>query len=182
MPILAIVWSKDYYPNCISPTDRHTRNDLIYQKPHSSIINAPHTPRITQGRSTYTVIPKAKVPASFGKIQFWMKSDQRQRFHNYWTFLLLSTLALVYSSWLHYQTTLTGRNDLDGVLGVLLGLYICSHPAANMLDMLFFKRSTEIQGFSKQSNLLWVVANILVFVMGWMVIVVGTTRFVSKTA
>ena len=41
---------------------------------------------------------------------------------------------------LHYLHTLTGIPVLDGSMGVTLGLYICSHPAANAVDMLFFER------------------------------------------
>ena len=43
----------------------------------------------------------------------------------------LILLAIAYGSLLYYLHTLTGTNMLDGSIGVLLGLYICSHPAAN---------------------------------------------------
>ena len=41
----------------------------------------------------------------------------------------LVLLALAYRSLLYYLPTLTGANLLDGSLGLLLRLYICSHPA-----------------------------------------------------
>jgi hypothetical protein len=36
--------------------------------------------------------------------------------------------------------TVTGINLLDGGIGVALGLYICAHPAANAVNLLFFER------------------------------------------
>jgi hypothetical protein len=92
----------------------------------------------------------------------------------------LILLAIAYGSWLYYQHTLTGADKLDGGIGVLLGLYICSHPAANMLDMLFFGRSAGREDSSKWSDILWLALNILVLLSGWTVIFIGTTRFVSR--
>lgn len=104
---------------------------------------------------------------------------ERRRGRNIKTMCGLILLAIAYSSWLYYQHTLTGTNKLDGSIGILLGLYICSHPAANMLDMLFFGRSVEPQGSSKRSGILWLALNILVLLSGWIVIFIGTTRFVT---
>ena len=92
----------------------------------------------------------------------------------------LVLLSIAYSGWLYYQRTLTGTNKLDGMIGVLLGLYICSHPAANMLDLLFFGRAAGHQDSSARSNILWLALNVLVLLSGWTVIFVGTTRFVSR--
>jgi len=56
------------------------------------------------------------------------------------TFLLAITLGgLVYSGWVQFLGTLTGTNQVDGIIGVVFGLYICSHPAAFMVDLLFLK-------------------------------------------
>jgi hypothetical protein len=38
--------------------------------------------------------------------------------------------------------TLTGVSAWDGILGVVVGLYVCSHPAANAVDVLFRAPST----------------------------------------
>jgi len=89
---------------------------------------------------------------------------------------VLALLALVYIALLSYLRTLTGTNMLDGIIGVLFGLYICSHPAANAVDMLFFERGA-LRQLSEWSGIGWLVLNMLVFLLGCMVIITGTTRF-----
>jgi hypothetical protein len=93
-----------------------------------------------------------------------------------WVMILL---GIAYSSVLYSQHTIAGTNWGDGFIGVALGLYICSHPVANFLDMFFFNRGTH-KFSSKWSAFLWLELNILVFVLGWFVIFIGTTRLVGK--
>ena len=69
----------------------------------------------------------------------------------------------------------------DGSLGVLLGLFICAHPAANLLDALLFAGSAGRDSSSWQSTLAWLALNLLVLFSGWNVIFIGTTRFVTPT-
>ena len=94
------------------------------------------------------------------------------------TLLGLILLAFAYIGWLYYRGTLTGTDRLDGIIGVLLGLYICSHPAANMLDMLFFERGNRPQGASAWSTVLWLALNLLTLLSGWNALFAGITRFV----
>jgi hypothetical protein len=88
-------------------------------------------------------------------------------------------LAMAYGSLIHYLPTLTGTILLDGIIGVVLGLYICSHPAANAIDLLFLERGVLRQVSSEWAGLGWLALNLLVLLAGWLVIVIGTTRFVS---
>ncbi len=88
-------------------------------------------------------------------------------------------LAAVYAGLLYYGGTLTGTARLDGIVGVVLGLFICSHPSANLVDVLIFGRILGRQGMSKRNYILWWALNALVFLIGFMVIVSGTTRFTS---
>ena len=106
--------------------------------------------------------------------------DQHRRGHNTKMLWALALLGIGYSSLLYYQRTLTDMNNVDGIIGVLLGLYICSHPAANVVDMLFFRRSARGQFSSRQSTILWLALNMLVLLIGWIVIFVGTTRLVGR--
>ena len=106
--------------------------------------------------------------------------DQHRRGHNIKTLWALVLLGIAYSSLLYYQRTLTGTNNVDGIIGVMLGLYICSHPAANVVDMLFFGRGTRSQFSSRRSAVLWLALNMLVLLIGWIVIFVGTTRLIGK--
>jgi hypothetical protein len=105
--------------------------------------------------------------------------DQHRRGHNTKTLWALFLLGIAYSSLLYYQRTLTDMNNVDGIIGVLLGLYICSHPAANVVDMLFFRRGGRRQFSSKRSTVLWLGLNMLVLLIGWLAIFIGTTRIVS---
>ena len=88
-------------------------------------------------------------------------------------------LALLYGGWLHTQRTITGIPRLDGVIGVLLGLFICSRPAANMLDLLFAARHSQSSS-SEWSSLGWLVLNLLVLFVGWIVVTIGATRLIAR--
>jgi hypothetical protein len=91
----------------------------------------------------------------------------------------LVVLAAGYSGLLHSLGTLTGSGMLDGVISVALGLYICSHPAANAIDLLFLERAALRQVSSAWSGLGWLALNGLVVLVGWLVIATGTTRLVG---
>jgi len=105
---------------------------------------------------------------------------QHQSGRNIKTLWALVLIGIAYSSWLYYQRTLTGTNKVDGIIGVLLGLFICSHPVANLLDMFFFGRGARRQFSSRWSAVLWLALNMIVFLLGWVVIFVGTTRLVGR--
>ena len=106
--------------------------------------------------------------------------DQHRHGRNIKTLWALILLGIAYSSLLYYQRRLTGTNNVDGIIGVLLGLYICSHPAANVVDMLFFRGGARHQFPSRRSTVLWLALNMLVLLIGWIVIFVGTTRLVGR--
>ncbi|NWG03041.1 MAG: hypothetical protein HXY44_09325 [Syntrophaceae bacterium] len=93
---------------------------------------------------------------------------------------MLILLGIVYSIVIRYQHTLTGMNEVDGAIGVLLGLYICSHPAANVVDKLFFRRGPGRLFSTKRSAVLWLAHNGVVLLIGWVVMFIGTTRFFTK--
>ena len=103
--------------------------------------------------------------------------NQQSRGYNFKPLSALVLLAIAYSIALRSLHTLSNANRLSGILGVLLGLYICSHPAANLFDLLFFGRSSLHQPASRRFLYLWMAVNILVLLVGFWVIVLGTTRF-----
>ena len=91
----------------------------------------------------------------------------------------LLLLAAGYGALVTLQPALTGNALLDGVIGIGLGLYICSHPAAAMIDLLYadrLERERLISGWWESG---WVGLNVLVMVGGRIVTVAGATRFVS---
>jgi membrane-associated protease RseP (regulator of RpoE activity) len=107
--------------------------------------------------------------------------DQHPRGLNVKTVWGSVLLGIVYSSLLYCHSTLTGTNSLDGIIGVLLGLYICSHPAANVVDILFFGQGARRRQFSsRRSALLWLALNALILLIGWISIFLGTTRLIVK--
>ncbi len=95
------------------------------------------------------------------------------------TILLMQLVwAGTYGALLHALGTPTGSDMLDGALGVMLGLYISSHPAANAIDVLFADRFALRRITSTRFGVYWLLLNMLVLMTGWLVIFVGTTRFV----
>ncbi|MGH7832604.1 MAG: hypothetical protein ACREQK_03090 [Candidatus Binatia bacterium] len=106
--------------------------------------------------------------------------DQRQyrRKTNFLWFLI--AVAAAYSWWFQQRRTLTGVEALDGTLGVLLGLFICSRPAGNAIDLLLFERSRLRRLMSQWSSIQWLLLNILTLVVGWVVIYIGTSLLTSR--
>jgi hypothetical protein len=92
----------------------------------------------------------------------------------------LSLLGVAYCSWLLRWGSLTGQETLDGGIGIMLGLYICSHPAANAVDLLFFNRFALRELASEWEGVGWLAFNVLVLFVGWMVITFGATRLAGR--
>jgi hypothetical protein len=107
-----------------------------------------------------------------------MERDQYQRK----TGLLCVAIAVAaaYSFWFHQRQVLTGNPTVDGTFSVLLGLYICSRPAANAIDLFFFERSPFHRVIKEWSSIRWLALNILTLLMGWMVIYLGTAHLTSQ--
>jgi hypothetical protein len=104
-----------------------------------------------------------------------MKEERSAR--NIWALFVPILLAIAYRSWFYFQPRLTGSDPLDGLLGVMLSLYICARSAANLLDMLFYSRSAHSHNKSMWSNELWFALNSLTLIIGLMLIIFALTRF-----
>jgi membrane protein YqaA with SNARE-associated domain len=91
-------------------------------------------------------------------------------------------LAIAYGSLLLYLHIFTGSNTLDGIIGVMLGLYIGSHPAAHLLDLLYLPHGARQDLLSSQSGIWWLVLNILMLFVGLITITVGANRFVQPAS
>jgi len=94
--------------------------------------------------------------------------------------LALTLLGTAYIILLYYPGTLTGTDNVDGIIGVAFGLYICSHPAAFIVDLLIFRRHSWYEFSSNRSTLIWVALNMLVLLIGWLVIFLGTMRLIGR--
>jgi hypothetical protein len=94
-----------------------------------------------------------------------------------WTLILL---GIAYSSLARYLSALIEGSPVSGAVGVVLGLYICSHPAAFAVDLLFFRRWTGGRFLSRKSDIVGVVLNMVCLMVGWLVIFIGTTQLVGR--
>ena len=90
-------------------------------------------------------------------------------------------LAILYLGLLHFRPTLTGMRWLDGTTGVALALYICSRPAINAWEWLFFSRRQLRRIASQWSGIGWLLLNLVVVLAGWLVLFVALTRLVGRT-
>ena len=91
----------------------------------------------------------------------------------------LVVLTLIYGYLLYSRRTLTGAPLVDGSIGVILGLYVCSRPAAHAVDMIFAERTSLWRVTSKGEGLGWLALNLLVLLLGLMTIMIGVMRLVD---
>ncbi len=105
---------------------------------------------------------------------------KRRDIHRTGILWAMLVLAVVYIVLLYSLHTLLGTNVLDGILGIMLGLYICSHPAANAVDVLFYERGAFHQLSSEWSGLRWLALNMLVLLAGDTLIIVGAVQLFSR--
>jgi hypothetical protein len=92
---------------------------------------------------------------------------------------MLLAPAVGYLAWVSYLPT--GVTLFDGSVGVVLGLYICSQPAANGIDLLYLQRGGLRRIVGGWGGLGWLMLNAFIMFMGWIVIVFGAARFTSPT-
>lgn len=69
--------------------------------------------------------------------------------------LALLVLAAIYGLWFHQQQALSGDRTVDGTFSVILGLYICSRPAGNAIDLIFIERRRFHRLVTESSSLQW---------------------------
>ena len=87
--------------------------------------------------------------------------------------------ALGYSALALSIDTLTSSLILDGTVGVLLGLYVCSRPARNTIDILFADRFALGRIWSGWDGRTWLALNGLALVSGCVAIMAGMVRLVG---
>ena len=108
---------------------------------------------------------------------------KQPRLEHHTTRMWVSVLfGIAYASVFLYVYTLTGSTTLDGIIGVLLGLYIGSHPAARLLDLLYLQTRIRQELLSSESGASWLAVTILVLLAGIITIVIGANRFVQPSS
>ena len=88
--------------------------------------------------------------------------------------------AAAYLAWAGYFRPFDQVSIVDGSIGVLLGLFICSHPAANGIELMFLRQGALRRVAARWNGVGWLVLNLIVLLVGWAVLVVGTTQFTTR--
>jgi hypothetical protein len=91
--------------------------------------------------------------------------------------LVLLFVALVFGLLVHFRPTLTGNDQVNGLSGIFLGLFIAAFPAANFLNMLLFELGERRWRNLRQADLPWALLNFVVLLVGLIVVVVGSKLF-----
>lgn len=87
-------------------------------------------------------------------------------------------LALAYSVLPYTVGSLTGEARFDGMIGIVIGLYVCSHPASNVLDLLFMEGGV-VRSSSRESGIAWYLLNLLALLAGWLAVYIGVLHFTT---
>jgi hypothetical protein len=104
------------------------------------------------------------------------QNPRRRSPGNLW---LLIALAIALGTLYYFFPTLTGISELDGLIGVWAGLYICSRPAANFLDILLFRGNLQWWESLRHSPVYWLGLNAFTMSIGFLLILIGMMRFFS---
>jgi hypothetical protein len=97
-------------------------------------------------------------------------------------FLWLGGMVLLGTAWLVVSIrlgSLTGRSPADGIIGVILGLYISSFPARHFVDLLVYWKTESVRFPTRKSLGWWIAYNAFVLLVGWLVIVYAAARFTA---
>lgn len=86
------------------------------------------------------------------------------------------TMEIAFRIW----PLLTGSPELDGLLAVFLGFYICSRAAANYLNVLLYELHVRRWTSLTRPDISWLGLNALVMLSGLLLVVMGIYRFFSR--
>jgi hypothetical protein len=92
------------------------------------------------------------------------------------TLIALLPVTAAYLAWQAIWPAFSGRDWLDAAVGMVLGLYTCSRPAANAIDLFFAERGALRRVFTRRSGVEWLGLNVLVMIAGWVVIMTAASR------
>ena len=85
-------------------------------------------------------------------------------------------VRLVFYIWPH----ITGSPEMDGLLAVSLGFYICSRAAANFLTVILYELGARRWASLTRTDITWLGLNALVLLSGLMLVITGVYRFFSR--
>ncbi len=103
------------------------------------------------------------------------QSTSGRRSSRYLVILILLCLALI--ALLNLRARLTGVHQIDGIAGVLLGLYTAAQPVANILDLVLYGRYDSVRASFRQAGRFYWSLNGLVVLVAWATISTSLLRY-----
>lgn len=100
----------------------------------------------------------------------------RHRTRSIGLLLGLILLAAITSGIIHTRSVFAPSDWVEGTLGVMLGLFICSRPAAYLLDLLYQAHYT-----GPPKLWIWLTLNLLTLLAGVIVVFIGVMQFTRST-
>jgi hypothetical protein len=93
-------------------------------------------------------------------------------------FLLM--LATAYLLWQASLPDVTANDRIYGIVGMLLGLYVCARPARNGIDVLIYERHSLRRALHGAKGLAWLCLNAIVMAVGCLVVIIGAMRMTIR--
>jgi hypothetical protein len=93
----------------------------------------------------------------------------------------LICVALVVQFILHIRSLATGIPEVDGMLVLSIGFYICSRAAANFLNAILYESILHRWKTLARADVLWLGLNALVMLSGFSLVITGLYRFFSRS-
>ena len=94
----------------------------------------------------------------------------------------LGAMAVLGAAWVAVSVilrTITGSRQVDGIVGIILGLYVSSFPARHFVDLLIFWKTEGPRFPTRRSLGWWIAGNAGVLLVGFLVIVFAAARFTA---
>lgn len=92
----------------------------------------------------------------------------------------LIAVAIVVRIVFYIWPRITGNPEVDGLLAVSLGFYICSRAAANFLTVILYELGSRHWASLTRADKAWLGLNTLVLLSGLMLVITGVYRFFSR--
>lgn len=95
----------------------------------------------------------------------------------------LGAMAAFGAAWVAVSAILgsiTGRHQVDGIVGIILGLYVSSFPARHFVDMLIYWKTEGTRFPTRRSLGWWIALNSSVLLVGFLTIVFAAARFTAS--
>jgi hypothetical protein len=95
----------------------------------------------------------------------------------------LGAMAALGAAWVAVSALLgsiTGRHQADGIIGIILGLYVSSFPARHFVDMLIYWKTEGARFPTRRSLGWWIALNGGVLLVGFLTIVFAAARFTAN--